>query len=98
METINLGEGKLKSCQTSDLMLLLKYKKNLKLEIKLHSPRKLRGCIISRRHRPSLQVDSLNAGAGLWHPWTGQLVYVKWNKIEASVSPKHSKDKASGRS
>ena len=65
MQTINLGEGKLKM-SNSDLMLLLKYKKNLKLEIKLHSPRKLRGCIISRRHRPSLQVDSLAAGAGLW--------------------------------
>ena len=46
-------------CQTSDLMLLLKYKKNLKLEIKLLSPRKLRGCIISCRQHPSLQVDSL---------------------------------------
>ena len=53
---------------------------------------------MTRRHHPSLQVDSLAAGAGLWHPWTGQLVYVKWNKIEALVSPKHSKDKASGRS
>lgn len=40
-------------------MLLLKYKKNLKLEIKLRSPRKLRGCIISCLQHPSLQVDSL---------------------------------------
>ena len=46
-------------------MLLLKYKKNLKLEIKLRSPRKLRGCIVTRWHRPSLQVESLAAGAGL---------------------------------
>ena len=65
METINLGEGKLKM-SNSDLMLLLKYKKNLKLEIKLCSPRKMRGCIMTRRHHPSLQVDSLAAGAGLW--------------------------------
>ena len=52
-------------CQTSDLMLLLKCKKNLKLEIKLPSPRKLRGCVLTRWHRPSLQVESLAAGAGL---------------------------------
>ena len=46
-------------------MLLLKYKKNLKLEIKLRSPRKLRGCVVTRWHRPSLLVESLAAGAGL---------------------------------
>ena len=27
----------------------------------------MRGCIITRRHRPSLQVDFLAAGAGLQH-------------------------------
>ena len=26
----------------------------------------MRGCIVTRRHHPSLQVDSLAAGAGLW--------------------------------
>ena len=46
-------------------MLLLKYKKNLKLEIKLRSPRKLRGCVVTRWHCPSLLVESLAAGAGL---------------------------------
>ena len=46
-------------------MLLLKYKKNLKLEIKLRSPRKLRGCVVTRWHCPSLQDESLAAGAGL---------------------------------
>ena len=31
-------------------------------------------------------------------PWAGQLVFVKWSKTEALLSPRHSKDKASGRS
>lgn len=31
------------------------------------SPRKLRGCIITSRHHPSLRVESLAAGAGLQH-------------------------------
>ena len=30
--------------------------------------------------------------------WAGHLVFVKWNKIQAFFSPRHSKDKASGKS
>lgn len=29
--------------------------------------------------------------------WAGQLVFVKWNKIEALFFPRRSKDKANGR-
>ena len=32
------------------------------------SPRKLRGWVVTCRHRPSLQVETLAAGAGLWQP------------------------------
>ena len=34
----------------------------------MRSPRKLRGCVVTCRHRPSLQVETLAAGAGLWQP------------------------------
>ena len=30
--------------------------------------------------------------------WAGHLVFVKWNKIQALFLPRHSKDKASGKS
>ena len=31
-------------------------------------------------------------------PWAGHLVFVKWSKIQAFFSPRHSKDKASDKS
>jgi len=40
------------------------------------SPRKLRGCIVSHRHCPSLQADSLATGAGFQH----KAINSKWLK------------------
>ena len=49
----------------------------------------MRGCIITHQHHPSLQADSLAAGAGLWHqgirqrwwtPHTGQEEALCWQQ------------------
>ena len=52
----------------------------------MHSPRKLRGCIITHRHHPSLQVETLAAGAGLQQYWSFSFSISPSNEYSGLIS------------